>query len=338
MCYARYLDDNHIIYGMDDPQKTYLGLMRFYRWFVSGYRGRRTPDKLRALIKNGIERNRRGKDFAPQVSNYVLDFDADDVAWGDNSGLRIERTPRRETNASRVRRETARRAFTERFKDSHFALANTDYERRLAGAQKNRPYIEDLDQRGYSDARFATDMKSFAVRRACKFLIYDSIAEGKTVVYSLDDLNLKAIADALWINIPETGKPSFGTREEINEMDGFKKVPICTSEVRELFRCWDYFKEPLKSGLPKVEFMRGFEKCPPPWETSDLESWARYAKEQAEKWFPELPAPVQTSKQGLYDAIAPALDGRDYAKAIRSYHGLGVGAYKSGARSLPVEA
>lgn len=335
--YARFRTADHVIYGMDDPQTSYLALMRLTELFKPPAKGN-AAQKFRRFIESKLGFYKDGKAWDPHVSNFVLDVEPQDVDldFNDQDLPLLKRSDRPTATDKERAREAQRKAFTTRYEDSHFGLKHAGVTCALSGAQKNRPEVEDIYDMNYTYAQFKADMKSYAVRRACKFLMYDAISEGKTVVYALDDLNLSAVADRKWL-VETGGSISFKTRDQAIASTGFKKVPVCTTEIRELFRCWDYFSGSLKSGLPRVQFMRDFEAVRPPWELQDQRGWSGYAVYLTAKWFENLPDTVQSSRKALRDSVKTLHDGGQYDKAIQAYHGLGIGDFKRADRALPAQ-
>lgn len=157
-----------------------------------------------------------------------------------------------------------------------------------------------------------------AIRRSCKFLIYDSIQNGLQIVYLLDDLDLSKIAYLVKRSeaIPEEARLRTGSSEG--------KVPICTTEIRELFRNWDYLKN-------HVSFYMGFNACETPWSGrfGQEESWAEYAAHRAQKI---LAGKLKSEGDGvnLNACIKEAASGQ-FAKAIQSYHLGNPSLYNKGA-------
>lgn len=345
---AIYRRNTHIIYGMDGPQKTYLAVQRVVSaWLDRGG----SADGLLAEINREFGYKTRNKDHSPLVSNYFLEITSGDIQ-GRGAGVHLNRAARPEQappplarNASgrdrrqhaeavmKVQRETDRQNFTDRYTGSYFKLHGTSNEKQLNASQKNTP-----SRRGVSGGvAYFNDMYSFAVRRACKFLMYDSISEGKTVAYCLDDLDIGAIVERKWLIKQDDTVLGFETdRATAAQSGNFQKVPVCTTEVRELFRCWDWFGQSLQNGTPRVVFYRGFERTLPPWtsRTAEQALWAAYAKRLKDKWFPQLPAGVQQARKADADYIDNNYQG-DHAGTIARYHALGIGAFKHGERALP---
>ena len=335
--FARFKSREHIIYGMDDPQKRYLLLLQACAAFKPKPAARDVSQSFRNFLKSRLTADLKGKAWDDHVSNYVLDVESSDVAWDAQGKSRLERTPRPVSagNPDATTREASRKSFTQKYETSHFGLQKAPSV--LSGIQKNQPEVDDIWQ--LTGHEYALDLKSYVVRRACKYLLYDSNAAGKTVVYALDDLNLQAVADRLWLVDANDGSAiQFKTRVDAASSAGFRKVPVCTTELRELFRSWDHFGGRLTSTEKRVEFMRGFVPAPPPWETSDQAVWAAYAERLTDKWFSKLPPLVQTTKKALADNVKSRRRGSDFKGAIDAYHALGIGEFKSNSRALPVSA
>jgi hypothetical protein len=95
-----------------------------------------------------------------------------------------------------------------------------------------------------------------AIRRASKYGV--SFFSSKSVLfYVLDGLDLAAIANKQVIQ---------------------NKIPICTSELRYIFRNWHYFK-----ARATLVFVRKFELCMAPWDENPAQ-WAPYADALVKKY------------------------------------------------------
>jgi hypothetical protein len=144
----------------------------------------------------------------------------------------------------------------------------------------------------------------YTVRRACKFLLYDSIKDKKKIVYLLDDLDIGKIA---YMVDPQDGKiPDYA------RVGDQKKVPVCTSEVREIFRYWDYLQN-------HVTFFKNLLRCDAPWaDPTYQEKWAAYAKHRAAK---ALSGDKVSGgdKLKLQECVA-AFGLSNWGKAIQCYH------------------
>lgn len=329
--YAKHRRGSHVIYGMDDPQQSYLALAVL----CDGFRpGRRNPEETfrrfaeKATKRKIIFSDKLFKQDYDLVSNYVLDVDNSDIDLSGKPSL--ERSPRTDSRARRFSdRETARQDFTDRYTSSYYGIRNADPGQLLAGAKKS-----DAKATKYSISKL---MYGYAIRRACKFLMYESIEMGRTIVYALDDLNLTAVAKMQWAHGRRGAPVQFADFEDAKKIKGFNKVPVCTTEIRELFRAWDYFSGySCNGGYPHVVFMRNFEPCRPPWETGDQTDWAEYAVYHADKWVGTNPGVAESVH---YKVLKRKADGgitlSNAASIIRAYHSLGIGAALRGDRELP---
>ena len=144
-------------------------------------------------------------------------------------------------------------------------------------------------------------LKDFTVRRACKFLIYDSIRQGKKIAYLLDDLGMDMVAF-----VKEGGQIPDSARIKDGASEG--KVPVCSTEIREIFRRWDFLKG-------KVQFFRELTKCAPPWEdVRYVDPFSLYAIHRAKKAL-EL-SNVSLSDQASFKLAAQGKG----INAIKNYH------------------
>lgn len=111
-----------------------------------------------------------------------------------------------------------------------------------------------------------------AIRRSCKFGIdYFVIAKGAQLHYILDGMS-----------VPDIVSKKMYT----NEVTKKDKIPICTSEVRYIFRTWNQLKD-----TGRLHFYKDFQQCLAPWESSTYmntwEGWADYAIDRVEKHLPK---------------------------------------------------
>jgi len=185
--------------------------------------------------------------------------------------------------------------FFESFDASRFSLTGLTYAKLVQGARK---HDETLSLRPkLRDYAVLNLIRLYAVRRACKFLLYDAIAANCTIRYVLDDLNLEIAARRV-------------------RVDG--KVPVCTSELREIFRKWDFFRG-------KVTFYRSFYKVAPPWEAptanaSAIEGWAMYAGQRANKVLSGDLSHVPDAQITLLERVIGHIMAGRYPQAIATYH------------------
>jgi len=142
-------------------------------------------------------------------------------------------------------------------------------------------------------------VRTLLTRRTCKWMLHVASFNNQTVHYSLDGLNLAVIA-----------------RNEAIQVAGRKaKVPICTSEIRELFRKWDLFKN-------NVIFYKKLQICDTPWGPSQSDeikaAWATYALELAQKHcFHESVDIIET--KNTHEMLS-SFHKQDYDKVISLFH------------------
>ena len=122
-------------------------------------------------------------------------------------------------------------------------------------------------------------MNELAIRRSCKFGIqYFTETRNVRVHYLLDKMDPSTIVTKKTLHKVVRGK----NRAIVAEFD---KVPICTSELRFIFRNW----QRIKSG-GKMLFYLSFNTCLAPWENTakawkdQWGLWAEYAKQRVDKY------------------------------------------------------
>ncbi len=125
------------------------------------------------------------------------------------------------------------------------------------------------------EGKITSVIGDLAIRRSCKFAI-DFFARQKSkscIHYILDGMDMKTIVNGTMV-----------TNEETQE----KKVPICTSELRYLFRNWNKFKDTYR-----ITFYKDYDWAPPPWyDYSDpqvIKRWAQYAVHRVFKFVGSIP-------------------------------------------------
>lgn len=124
------------------------------------------------------------------------------------------------------------------------------------------------DLSGKNAKKVAFDLYDVCIRRSCKFGIYyfTGIKKGK-LHYILDGMDIGTIVNASMMK---------------NETTQKMKVPICTSEVRYIFRHWNALRD------GSVCFYLDFQLCDPPWRDAKwdkyLPDWAIYAKKRVTKY------------------------------------------------------
>jgi hypothetical protein len=141
----------------------------------------------------------------------------------------------------------------------------------------------------------------WAIRRSCKFGIeYATKTLGGTVHYVLDGMDLKAIA-----------APSSAMRLKTNSA-GFTKIPICTSELRFLFRNWQ--------GMSNVTFWENFDVATPPWKRPGLEDdWKAYAIDRIVKYWAQIKGNQDAGKYRLTQLLEDSAGKITTDKEVRKY-------------------
>lgn len=325
-----YLTRTHrrafIIYGMDDPQRTYLAVDHFRTTGFHAPDGRTPKQEIdrRAVGEGpkGKEKGQYDKRDSPKVSNYFLHFNPENV--------RVTERPTHELDLNRpaqpgkAPREKARKAFTTGFNNSEFSLTSigNDPDKIMKGVRKDKgkvPLTATLDVVAYNGA-----LRNFAVRRACKFLIYEAIKDRKQIVYSLDDMDLAAVANKQW---RDWDREAFVDAAALTTKSN-AKVPVCTTEIREIFRGWDFLKD-------HVTFYEGFIRVDPPWERDDCrEVWASYARLLARHLLRRHQA---APLLGNVRAIAEwCMSTKNAASAITRYHQCHASAFRGKHTVVPV--
>ena len=172
LTYARWWPAEHIIYGMDDPQKKYLTLLQACQVFKPKPKQRDPASAFRNFAASRLGADMNGKAWDEHVSNYVLDVTIADVHWDPAYQPWLERRGRAVSghDVSASLREKARSDFTDDYEGSHYGLGRAT--KLVGGIQKNDPAIKSqTDVDGLSDHDHALDLKGYVVRRACKYLI-----------------------------------------------------------------------------------------------------------------------------------------------------------------------
>jgi hypothetical protein len=246
------INANWMLYGTDSAQKAYLVMMDTIREIVaslmdasfnglpSPYQAYPASDHYETL---GTGLN---KTHYQEVSNYWIVFKQNSVSFNlsgdDNHPIVMSES---------IGKKEARDFFN-RFNASDHSMDRLSPAKLTKGIDK----AELGKTYDTNDNNISKNLKQYAVRRACKFLMYDAIGAGYDIRYALDDLNLNVIVQRLRI-------------------DG--KMPVCTSELREIFRYWDFFSQHIK-------FYRDFLEVSPPWNSIAQQSgWSAYAAQRAQK-------------------------------------------------------
>ncbi|MBV6785886.1 hypothetical protein [Xanthomonas euvesicatoria] len=151
------------------------------------------------------------------------------------------------------------------------------------------------------------------VRRSCKFLLYDSIKRKQDIAYVLDDLDLDTVAQRITVS-ERTDRLGEGTTE--------RKVPVCTSELREIFRRWDYF-------VGYLTFYKAWKVSDPPWYTHGRQNWAMYAAHLAAKIVAKHPAEQHLVQKRL--EVDQAIQAGEPLQAIHRFHEMNPSRFLPGA-------
>ena len=195
-------------------------------------------------------------------------------------------------------------------KENHFFAINT-YNRNLNDAEyvgtyenkfnKYNETLKKIDQtkfiksnvsiKQFMDDKDVTEAayKDMIIRRGCKFGIkYITENLSGKVYYALDGITSDSV----------TNKENF-----FNKSLRGKKLPICTTELRYLFRNWQHYKDKvifmkITGDIP--EDIRGWVGTPEavkaPWEDSiNLDGWASYALDRIAKEM--FKPPINLSKK-----------------------------------------
>ena len=169
----------------------------------------------------------------------------------------------------------------------------------LAALQKGRDTLTETSSE--DDIRAAA--KELAIRRSCKFGIEYALGlnTGAMIHYVLDGMDMLKVATK------ETFEKNIST---VGGSISFRKVSICTSELRYLFRNWGRIA---KTG--RVKFYYNYVWIKPPW-TEDFfkstQQWAQYADHLATK---HLGSVTGKPVNDLYKS-------GKYAETVEKYHEL----------------
>ena len=286
--FLRFAGYRPMIYGMDGPQREYLHFLL---------------NAQQDYEERDVERFPKANH--PFVSNYYIDWTNQAEVGG--TGTR-RRALRWDMTADDMPQELERRRLARQFESSSLAvgsLMQRDLQQQPArtqkivkGVRKDRPdlapTIDDI-----VDERFDHQIKQFSVRRGCKFLIYSSVRDGRKVTYALDDLEMGDVVS-----------------KQARQLDnGRFKVPVCTSELREIFRRWDVLDG-------DVFFFRDLMRVPPPWNPhaplDELQGWSAYAAARAAKLQATLPA--QSPLAASLAQVATYHQQGRFAWAVGQYH------------------
>jgi hypothetical protein len=271
-----------MIFGTDEPQKQYIGALQY----VTGRR-KLGAAIVAANLRQATDVTSAAKKAYERVSNYWLES----IRWGESITDFDASTNKGKPIEDRIARLLAVYGHDEEALQDHSKVttarfdAHKKYQIRDPGTGAVRPMGE---------TTLKYDMK---VRRACKFLIYDAIAVGLKIHYILDGITSSSVADRMMFAVGDKGS---------------EKVPICTSELREIFRHWHSLKT-------HVVWFRQFASCTPLWQEPGpgMKVWAEYAVSLLERRRKAGQAVKLTAKQ-----LGEAMDKAQYKDIIVLYHSL----------------
>ena len=237
-------------------------------------------------------------------SNVLIDFKASPPGQAHRSKLELQYQGPRRWQATTITAQLTeddgrRRGFYDRLSASDYSVARASPAQLRRGADKERAGAgQAIEADGQFSPNHYLDLRGYAVRRACKFLLYDTVGDDVEnkghVHYALDGMNLTEVAGA--------------RHRPLDHVTS--KVPVCTSELRELFRMWPYFKD-------DVSFYRTYTKVAPPWEAADTDVWAAYAGRRAERAWRDRRVDERT-----YRSVADAVTANQWVQAIQAYHAI----------------
>lgn len=150
-----------------------------------------------------------------------------------------------------------------------------------------------------------------AIRRSCKYgVFYFTHVKHSTLHYILDEMDIGTIVDKDMLK---------------NDSTNAKKVPICTSELRYIFRHWNQ----LKDGT--LVFYDRYQRCGAPWADQKWQAhrvgWADYAIARVTKYRGRITAAVgSASLLSAFDTAVRMFElGRvpiTAKKVIEAFHAL----------------
>jgi hypothetical protein len=221
-----------------------------------------TPQQEYTVFRKLVDARRQsqGVDIVAR-SNSFINF-KDNLKIGFDPATKNKPASQSKPNMRLESAGSQQKQFFDRFASSSYGIGSeTPYASIKQGIEKDRGGgTKDMDTRRY-DGDDMVSMRQFMVRRACKFLLYDEIEQrGGRIFYALDGLTLSDVAQCVHRNLD----------------DSRSKVPVCTSELREIFRMWAYLQN-------HVTFYSHLKESKPPWELSDQEQWSSYALKRAAK-------------------------------------------------------
>lgn len=266
------------IYGTGSAQKVYLRVQEFFET-------KNPKDWLAKNLVAHVGLKHIVKEDYPAISNYWLSVK--------NQYIKNQKLPEASLD------DKAKKAFWGQFNSLYEQQAKDPRTKPLVlkgpeiQAPNTVPFVPRDDEALIDD---------IIVRRSCKFLLYESIERKQDIAYVLDDLNLDTVAQRITVT-ETTDRLGPGTQE--------RKVPVCTSELREIFRRWDFFANHLT-------FYKDWKVSDPPWFTHGRQHWATYAAHLAGKITAQHPT---NQALGLKQAeVNRFIQSNDYLMAILAFH------------------
>lgn len=192
------------------------------------------------------------------------------------------------------------------YKPAHESVSSTPSPKELKSLSKSNADLDDNSSaKEIRNAAF-----DLSIRRSCKFGIeFTTQKLAGRIHYVLDGMTLDALLD----------------KRTITNGSGYEKVPICTSELRFLFRNWNKFKD---SG--KVVFWQDFDVVAPPWYRAVyVDGWRNYGLERLEKYwkvidkaggFKKLLADAKIADTNDFKNVRPHFAGMKSIDFLRLFH------------------
>jgi len=191
-------------------------------------------------------------------------------------------------------------------------------------ARLNKDWFQDINRPDYKDKPghdAAKDQQENTVlryedlicRRMCKWMLHIAEYNDQPVIYALDEIDLPAVAESRTLEITDTVSGS--GKKKI-------KVPVCTSELREIFRAQDKLES--DHPLSGVKFFKELMPVDAPWgkgrSEEELKSWAEYALHLTRKMLIKFPGDVLVWKSA--NAMIAAYDKEKWGEIISLYKAI----------------
>ena len=150
---------------------------------------------------------------------------------------------------------------SDRFYIKEFGLGKySDIQQKLEGFT----FEGELKKAKNDDRKIQKIIEGTILRRMCKWMVHKAVRDKMSIIYELDSIESSTVANKALVALQ--GKDDSNT-----------KIPICTSELREIFRYIDKFES--------IRFFKEFLEVKAPWAVEEtikddkdsLKCWARYA-------------------------------------------------------------